>query len=382
MNGINKKIFISTGELSGEVHACRLVEDLNEQGAFELSAMGTDRLAGAGARIVCDYRDISVTGLSEVLSKMGSIKRAFKTVKGHIAATRPDLVVLVDFPGFNMRIARYAKGLGIPVIYFIPPQIWAWRKNRVKKIRLYVDMVICILPFEKDLYIKAGVDAIYIGHPFSQTVKPTASREEFLDRAGAPRDKPILAILPGSRENEVARHMPVLAKVVSAVRRQMPDISVLLPLAGNIDEKTVMPFVCEMPFVTVVKNSSHDTLAYCDTAIVASGSVTLEAALLRTPTIIVYRVSWLSYVIARLIVHVRYIGLPNIIAGKEVFPEFIQHLDPEMIAQKALSMIDKGRKGIADTIESVNDQLTKKDSYRLAGTAVKNFLEKKTCPST
>jgi lipid-A-disaccharide synthase len=373
---IDKKIFISTGELSGETHARHLVESFSKTTDLCITAMGSERLAAAGVRVVRDYRDISVTGLSEVLSHAGNIRRAFDTVKAHIRAERPDLVILVDFPGFNMRIASFARSLGIPVVYFIPPQVWAWKRGRLKKIRKYVDMVICILPFEEDLYTKAGVQAVYIGHPFAETVRPSLTRGEFAAKAGVPGDRPILTVMPGSRRNEIRRHMPVITATLAVMRRTIPDLTVLLPLADNIDEAAVRPFLQGDHGVTVLQGNSHDALAYCDAAIVASGSATLEAALLGAPTAIIYRISRLSYAIARLIVHVDFIGLPNIIAGKEVFPEFIQHLEPETIARKALSMIDKGRQGVAGDLGSIVDKLRKDNSYRLAADVILHFLER------
>lgn len=338
--------------------------------------MGSDRLAAMGVRIVRDYRDISVMGLSEVISHIGHIKGAFDAVKAHIRTERPDLVVLVDFPGFNMRIARFARSLGIPVVYFIPPQVWAWQRGRMKKIKRYVDMVLCILPFEKDLYAKAGVPVTYIGHPFAETVRPSLGRAEFLSSVGVPHDKPILTIMPGSRRNEIRRHMAPLNEVVTIMRRHLPGLTVLLPLADNMDEAIVSAFLHGISDITLVKRGSHNALAYCDAAIVASGSATLEAALLMAPTVIIYRISSFSYAIARLIVHVDFIGLPNIIAGKEVFPEFIQRLEPETIAMKALSMIHKGKQDVAGELGSIVDKLKKQDSYRLAADAIINFLEK------
>ncbi len=373
---IDKKIFLSTGELSGETHALHLVEALRQAGPYRFTAMGSDRLSEAGAGIICDYKDICVTGLSEVASRIFHIKRALDTVKRHLAAERPDLVILVDFPGFNMRIARFAGSLGIPVVYFIPPQIWAWHKNRIKKIRKYVDMVVCILPFEKELYAGAGVEAVYAGHPFAETVRPTLGRGEFLDSVGAPHDQPVLTIMPGSRENEIRRHMAPLAGAASIMRRRIPGLTVILPLADSISEDMMRPLIHDMPYAILSKGGSHNALAHCDAAIVASGSATLEAALLKAPTVIIYRVSWFSYAIARLVVRVDHIGLPNIIAGKTVFPELIQRLEPEMIAKEALSMIHKGRKSIDGELGPVINKLSQHGSYRTAAAAIDNFLEK------
>ena len=379
-NRTDKKIFISTGELSGETHALHLVEALRLTGSYQISAMGSDKLASAGSRIICDYKEISVTGLSEVASRIFHIKKAINTVKQHLSSEVPDLVILVDFPGFNMRIARFARSLRIPVVYFIPPQVWAWHSSRMKKIREYVDMVVCILPFERDLYAGAGIEAVYVGHPFAETVKPTLDRGEFLRAAGVPDDRPILTIMPGSRENEIRRHMPVMVKAADIMRRHIPGLAVLLPLAGNIGEDMVGPLIRGVEFITLLKGGSHNALAHCDAAIVASGSATLEAALLKAPTVIIYRISRFSYAIARIVVRIDHIGLPNIIAGKEVFPEFIQHLEPEIIAKEALSMIHKGRQGIAGELEPVIDKLLQHGSYNLAAAAINNFLGKEHGP--
>ena len=337
--------------------------------------MGSERLAALGVDIVHDYRDISVTGLSEVLSHMGHIRRAFDDVKNHLRSRRPDVVILVDFPGFNMRIARFASSLGIPVVYFIPPQVWAWKKGRLRQIKEYVSKVICILPFEKELYAGEGIPAAYVGHPFAHTVKPSLSREEFLEGIGAPSG-PVLTIMPGSRRNEIRRHIPVLSKIISIVRSKRPDITIAMPVAESVDGSEFASLLKDIPGIIPIRGGAYNALAYCDAAIIASGSATLEAALLETPTIIIYRISWLSYYIARMIVSVDNIGLPNIIAGEQVFPEFIQRLKPESIANTALSMIQKGRRDIAGKLGPIIDRLKVDDSYGLAADAVISFLEK------
>lgn len=373
---ITKKIFISTGELSGEIHACHLIESLRKSTNFMLSAMGSERLAALGVTIVHDYRDISVTGLSEVLSHMGHIRRAFDEVKKHLQTDRPDVVILVDFPGFNVRIARFARSLGIPVIYFIPPQVWAWKKGRLKQIKEYVNKVICILPFEQELYDREGISVTYVGHPFAHTVSPSLSKEEFLETIKAAPGIPILTIMPGSRRNEIRRHIPILSEVASRIRRTRPDITIVMPVADSVRESELAPLLHENPGIVPIRGGAYNALAYCDAAVIASGSATLEAALLKAPTIIIYRISWLSYFIARVIVDVDHIGLPNIIAGEEVFPEFIQRLNAESIANTALSMIDKGRHDIAGKLGPIIDMLKVPDSYGLAAGCVISLVGK------
>jgi lipid-A-disaccharide synthase len=298
-------------------------------------------------------------------------------VKKHIRETRPALVILVDFPGFNLRIARFSKKLGIPVIYFIAPQIWAWRKKRIKTIERCVDRVICILPFEKALYDKHGIDSVYVGHPFVNTVQPSLSKEEFLRQIGQDGANPIVTIMPGSRENEITKHMPVLLKTIAIMKKSIPGMAVVLPLAENIEENIFEPFNDPLGNTVMIKKHAYDALAYCDIAIVASGSVTLEAAILKAPTIVIYRISSLSYFIAKMLVKIQFISLPNIIAGKEVFPEFVQDIDPEKIAEKALYMVHKGKQAIQEDIDGIIEKLGHHNSYESARDAVIGFLEKR-----
>ena len=371
--GFNKKVVLITGELSGEVHALHLVEALKGAVPFEWSGIGSSKLAGAGVRIIYDYGKISLTGLSEIFAKLKYIREAFEALKRHIQEERPSLIILVDFPGFNLKVARLAKRYGIPVIYFIPPQIWAWRQSRIKQIKKFVDRVICILPFEKELYDRFGIDAAYIGHPFTNTVKPTLTREGFLDMIGVKGATTLITIMPGSRENEMEKHMPLLMEVVKKLGERFDNLKVILPLADSVDDSVALKYCAEG--ITFLKGHAYDALSYCDLAIVASGSATLEAAILGAPTIVVYKVSRISYLIARAVVRIKYISLPNIIRGEEVFPEFIQRIDVEDVAKKASYMLENGRKGIEKDVEEVKKRLGSYDSYRLAGESVVQFLE-------
>lgn len=373
----NNRIFIITGELSGEMHAIHLVESFKKRFSFEFSAMGSTGLARTGVNVVYDYRNISLTGVSEVFSKLHHIRRAFKTIKEHILSIRPALIILVDFPGFNLKIARFAKKLNIPVLYFIPPQIWAWKKNRIYTIKKYVDQVISVLPFEKQLYETFGIHVTYVGHPFVQTVKPSLSREDFLKEAGIDSQGPIITIMPGSRENEIIKHMPVLLNTIDIIRKSMPQSIAILPLADNLDISVLAPFEKKLGNILVIKNHAYDALSYCNAAIVASGSVTLEAAILGTPTIVIYQISSLSYLIAKMLVKVNWISLPNIIAEKEVFPEFIQDLDAAKIAEKTLYMVHNGKEEIKKDIDNIITKLGSYNSYESARDTIIDFLENK-----
>lgn len=369
------KIVIIAGEFSGEIHATHLVEALRKSLPVELSGIGSKMLQEAGMDIIYDYRKISLTGISEIFGKISYIREALRTIKEHIIKDKPALVILVDFPGFNLRIAKFIKSHGVPVVYFIAPQVWAWRKSRIHKIRERTNKVLCILPFEEKLYRENGVDATYVGHPFMKTVKPLYSREDFFNRIGIRHGKPVVTILPGSRENEVKKHMPFLLTIMERLARHADNLTILLPLAENIDLHLMEHLASGYPGIQIFRGLSYDALAYCDLAIAASGSVTLEAAILGTPTIVIYKISPISYLLAKILVDIQFISLPNIIAGKEIFPEFIQQLDAEKIAEKALSMVNNGREHIKKDLDSMKEKLGVFDSYEHAKDEIVKLLE-------
>jgi lipid-A-disaccharide synthase len=366
---------IVTGELSGEIHAYHLVQALANTVDIEWSGIGSNRLKELGVRIIHDYRTISLTGFSEVFAKLRHIRHAYKLLARHLVETQPSLLVLVDFPGFNLRVARIAKRYGIPVVYFIPPQIWAWRKGRIRKIKKLVDKVICILPFEKPLYEGYGMDATYVGHPFINTVKPTCTKDDFLRKTGIPEGSTLITIMPGSRENEIKKHMPLLLPIVAHLQTLHPGLTVLLPVAENMEYTLVEKHLGGSRGIKLLKGSAHEALACSELAIIASGSATLEAAILGVPAIVVYKMSLLSYLLARLLVRVQYISLPNIVAGKELFPEYIQHIKPKEIAEKAHCMLNNDREQFEKGIEDIKMKLGSHDSYVMARDAVVSFLE-------
>lgn len=272
---------------------------------MDFSGIGSSRLASAGVHIIQDYEKISLVGLSEIFSKLKHIRHVYKLIKAHLVADQPSLLILVDFPGFNLRLARIAHRLGIPTIYFIPPQVWAWNKGRINQIKEYIDLVICILPFEEPLYREFGIPVAYVGHPFVQTVKPGCSRDELLEEIGLKRaGSTILSILPGSRENEIATHLPLLLGVVDLVKRKIPDLVVLMPLSDNTDDSLVDRLLHVRTDVIRLKGRTYDALAASDVAVIVSGSATMEAALLGVPSIVLYKISYFSYLAARLLVKV------------------------------------------------------------------------------
>ena len=371
----NRKAVIVTGELSGETHALHLIQAINEILPLQWSGMGSARLQAAGVSIVHDYRDISLTGLTEIIRKVGHIWRAYSTLKRHLEEARPSLLVLVDFPGFNLKVARLARRLGIPTVYFIPPQIWAWHESRIGTLRQCVDLVISILPFEKALYDRHGVPAVYVGHPFMTTVRSAEPRDQFLARLGLSQRRPIVTLMPGSRQNEIRTLMPLIIEVVKYLRRTLPEMACLLPVAENIDRGFVGQLLHEETCITLLDGHAREALAASDAALVASGSATLEAAILDCPTVVIYKVSALSYFIARLVVNVKHISLPNLIAGREVFPEFVQRLEPQKIAERVLHVINNESGRMRNDMEEVRKKLGVSDSYLNARDAAIRLLE-------
>jgi len=373
---------IVTGELSGELHAVHLVRAIAASLEMEFSGMGSTRLSDAGVKLVHDYRDISLTGLSEVFFKAGHIWKAYRSLTRHLRETKPDLLILVDFPGFNLRLAKVAKRLGIPTVYFIPPQIWAWRKNRMTQIKSRIDLVLCILPFEEALYREHHVRARYIGHPFLRTVRPRHTKEAFRSMFAIREGAPVITIMPGSRQNEARRHLPVLTDIVRRLQGKLGRLTVLLPVADTMDEAFFVPFIRELDGVIPVKGLPYDCLAHSDAAVIASGSATLEAAILGVPSVVLYKISNLSYLIARMVVHVSHISLPNIIAGREIFPEFVQFLDAERIANTVVSMVNSDKSAIQKEMEEVRKRLATPDHdpYRIAAAEIIQLLERRYGP--
>jgi lipid-A-disaccharide synthase len=379
---VSRKAVIVTGELSGELHAVHLVRTITAGLGMEFSGMGGTRLSDAGVNLVHDYRDISLTGLSEVFFKARHIWKAYRTLTRHLRETKPDLLILVDFPGFNLRIAKAAKRLGVPTVYFIPPQVWAWRKNRMKQMKSWIDLVLCILPFEEALYHENHVPVKYIGHPFLHTVRPRYTKEAFRSMFAIPEGSPVITIMPGSRQNEAGKHMPVLTDVIRRLQGRMRRLTVLLPVADTMDEAFFAPLLGKTEGVIPIKGLPYDCLALSDAAVIASGSATLEAAILNVPSVVLYRISGLSYLIARMVVRVSHISLPNIIAGREIFPEFVQSLDAERIANTVVSMVNSDQSAIQKGMEEVRKKLATPDHdpYRIAAAEILQFLERRYGP--
>lgn len=316
------KYYIIAGEASGDLHAANLMKAIKERdNAAEFRVWGGNRMKAAGGDLVKHYRDLAFMGFAEVIEKLPVILKNISFCKQDIIRFKPDALILVDYPGFNLRIAEFAKKVGFRVVYYISPQVWAWKKSRVKKIKKYVDKMIVILHFEKEFYARYGVDVDFVGHPqldalAEETVTP---KEKFYEKYLLD-DQPIIAILPGSRKQEVGRMLSIMLEV-------MPDFETYQFVVAGVNTITLKYYrsiIGEKP-VHVLINDTHDLLHYAEAALVTSGTATLETALTGTPEVICYKGNSLSYRIAKKLIDVKYISLVNLIMDKMVVKELIQH---------------------------------------------------------
>ena len=333
------RLLLSCGEASGDLYAGALTRELRAMVPdLEVAGMGGPQFAAGGGRVLEDYRGLSVTGLTEAI---GVIPRSLATI-GRLAASaraaRPAALVLIDFPDFNLPLARRVRKLGIPIVYYISPQLWAWRPGRMKTMRAVADRVLVIFPFEEAIYRDAGVPVEFVGHPLVDLARASQPRSVFLPSIGLSADRPTVAILPGSRQNEIARLLPDLLRAADLVRAQVPNVQCVVARAPNLGDALFA--ACGAANAVVVEQDTDAVLASADVALVASGTATVQAALHDTAMVVVYRVSPTTYRIGRRLVKVDTFGMVNLIAGRRLVPELIQDAcTPEAIAREAVSML-------------------------------------------
>jgi len=337
------EIFIVAGEASGDFHGSNLVRALKRiQPESRFSGVGGPGMSKAGVNILVSSSDIAVVGLTEVIKKIPKILNALKTVKREIRERRPSLVVLIDFPDFNLNVAKYAKRSGIPVLYFISPQVWAWRKGRVRTIAGRVDEMAVVLPFESAFYEECGVPVSYVGHPLLDICPPVENRTEAARSLGLGTEGPVIGMLPGSRTEEIKNMMPAMTGAARLLVERYPSARFVLPLAATVEVEFIKKFIPNELSIEIQRENLYKYLNACDAAMVASGTATLEAALMETPMVIVYKVSGLSYRVGRLVIKSPYIGLANLVAGGGYFAELIQHeLTPVRVYTEIVSMLEE-----------------------------------------
>lgn len=335
-----KTIVMIAGEASGDLHGAHVTRALKKRNSdIFICGMGSRAMKAAGVKVIIDADELSVVGITEVLAKMPKLLKAMRRLKRLLASLKPDLLILIDFPDFNLHIAATAKKLGIPVLYYISPQIWAWREKRVKKIRARVDHMAVILPFEKTFYERHNVPATFVGHPLMDSLSGfTPSRPKSINL----KEPVVIGLLPGSRDREVSNLLPIMLEAGRGLQALIPNARLLVSCAPSIDPQLPKDIIDSRDRMAVeLSNEPVDTLLErCHLAVIASGTVTLEAAICGTPMVIIYTVSPLSYWLGRKLIEVEHIGLVNLIAQKRAVPELVQkEATPEAVKNAAYAYL-------------------------------------------
>jgi len=338
----SKQIMIVAGEVSGDLHGGNLVKAMRRMDpSLQFYGVGGRKLKEAGVDLIADSSDMAVVGLTEVFARLGTIMKVMRRLKTSMKDLKPDLVILIDYPDFNLSIAKSAKKNGIKVFYYIGPQVWAWRKGRIGQIKKNVDKIAVILPFEAPFYHAAGVDATFVGHPLLDEVKTKYSREETIRRLGLQSGVTTVGMLPGSRQAEIIKHLPEMIKAAEIIEKKIQPVQFIIPLVETLDITLVSNIIRQFPVkVMVVRDAVYDVIHCTDIVMVASGTATLETALMETPMVIIYKLSAPSYYIGKMVINIDHIGLVNIIAGKTVVPELIQDdANAERIATEIIDIL-------------------------------------------
>ena len=376
------RILISAGEASGDIHAAAVTAAIKKiDSSAEVFGMGGDALRNAGGEVLFDIKDHGVMGFVEVLKKLPDLFKLRDDFEKVMDERKPDCLITVDYPGFNMKLAKLAHDKGIPVVSYIAPSAWAWHKSRAKKVAKIVDKVACIFPFEYDVYKEAGAYVEFVGHPLVDIVKPSMTKEEAMAFAGKEEGKKLILLMPGSRLMEIEKMLPTLLEAAKIIKKQLPEVSFVMPRAGTIPisllEEKIQASGLE---VKITEGNNYDLFSVADLALATSGTVTLEAALCGLGSVIVYKTNPVTYFIAKLLVNIPHIGLPNIVAAKSVVPELIQNdFTPAKVAQEALALLESERNAkMKEDLAYVKERLGKPGAVgRVAELVLKIAREKR-----
>lgn len=320
------KVMISVGEASGDLNGASVASAIRaSEPDIRIIGMGGDMMRAAGVEIVYDITDLGVMGLVEVVRSLPKLLRLRAFLTDVMRREKPDVLVIIDYPGFNMRLAKIAKGLGIPVVSYISPSAWAWGRGRAREVAQTVARVAAILPFEADIYREAGANVTFVGHPLLDIVKPSLTKEAAYRHFGADPAKPIILLMPGSRRQEIDKLLPEMLAAAEKIDEKVPNCQFFLPVASTISREILQNIInCYNVPVTLTAGNTYDLMIIGDVAIAASGTATLETSLLGLPTVIIYKMARITYWLGKLLVKIPHIGLPNIVAGRQVVPELLQ----------------------------------------------------------
>jgi len=378
---LSARLLISCGEPSGDLYAGALVRELRAlDPGVSVSGLAGAQFVAAGGTLLEDYRSLAVTGLTEAIRKIPQSYGVIRRLVAWAKANRPDALVVVDFPDFNVRLAKRIKRLGIPVVYYISPQIWAWRASRLETIRRVADLMLVIFPFEEEIYRKGNMPVEFVGHPLMDLARPTATRSAYLTSLGLSLSAPTIAILPGSRPNEVTRILPDLMIAAKKIRLHIPSAQFLIARAPNLDDDHFDSLSAGgRTLMRVIEGNTDTVLASANVVLTASGTATVQTAIHGTPMVIVYRMSPLSYRLVRRLVTVDKIGMVNLIAGEKIVPELIQDaFTPANVAGEAIAMLtDEARvEQIKAGLAKVREKLGGPGASRRAAEAILRVANK------
>jgi lipid-A-disaccharide synthase len=385
LGGEGPIILIVAGEASGDAHGARLVAEIQKmlpEACF--LGIGGEALAAQGVELLARAEDLAVVGLTEVAGRLPAVVGALRAIGRVLKRHRPALTILIDFPDFNFLVARLAQWHRVPVMYYISPQVWAWRRHRVRTIARYVDRMVVIFPFEEDFYRQESVPVTFVGHPFMETLPDLPPRKEILAEWCLDPRRLTLALLPGSRGSEIERHLPTMLAAAQLIKEAIPEVQFLLPLASTAPREMVEGMVKSFlgggpgtavsgPPLRIIPGQAYATLTAAHLAVVASGTVTVEAALAGTPAVIVYRLAPLTYRVAKMLIRVEHIGMGNLLAGEGLFPELIQQdLTATGLAREVLGWIreprrlERLRQGLARVVERLGPPGASERAARVA----------------
>ncbi len=375
------RLLMVAGERSGDLYGAALARALKARlGDVEIFGCGGEAMRAAGVETLVDSHSIAVAGIVEVLPGLARIYRAYRLLVREGARCPPALAILIDFPDFNLRLARALKRKNIPIVYFVSPQIWAWRKGRIKPMKRVVSRMLCLFDFEREFYRAAGVPVEWVGHPLVDRVKPQLSRAEFFARAGLDPQKETVALLPGSRRGEVSRILPAALRAAARIAAERP-VQFALALAPTIDLEWIDRILAKRlhgsATVRTLRDLTGDVLAHCDAAIVASGTATLEAALAGCPMVVVYRVSPVTWWVGKLLVRVPHYSMVNLLAGRAVVPELMQReCSPRTISDRTLSLLRsrEARETMKTELRNIRARLGPPGAAERAADAIARFL--------
>ena len=364
------RVLISSGEASGELYGAELLTALRglHDGSVECYGMGGERMKAAGCELLVEAKDVAIVGLFEVLSHLPSLYRRFHRLLDEVDRRRPDVAVLIDFPDWNLRLARELHRRGIPVVYYVSPQLWAWRRGRIRQVQKYVREMLVIFPFEREFYLKHGVEAEFVGHPLSELAPPTITRDNFAARWGLDASKQWIALLPGSRRKELRLNLPA---IVGAARRLGTEFEYVMPVASTLDAGWVREQValCGGEINIHLCDDARAALLHSRVGVVASGTATVEAALIGTPFVMVYRLAGLTWTLGRHLVKLPHYGMVNLVAGRRVVPELIQDgFTPETVEREVRRLLPDGepRREMLAALDEVRQKLRGELADRVA----------------